>query len=352
VADQLSIPRAVAPSSETAFTAQGPQRGGRPAAGALGWLWLIAGSRPLRLLGRAILIAFGMMCIAFALVRMLPGDPVSILLGENATQEAVSQMRELLGLNGSLPEQFVRYVGGLLHGNLGTSIVNRAPVSDLVGRTLPVTGQLVLFTVALTVVISLPLGTAAAIYRRTRFNYVFRVLTSVLVATPLFFSGLLALLLFAIRLQLAPVAGFEPQFPANLAHLWLPALVMCGTLVPVLARVIQTSVVETLDQEFVETAIVRGLSARIRVWRYLLRPSLGPSVGLLGFLTGQLLASAVLAGLVFDIPGIGRALVQAVLGRDYPVVQGIVFVFGFIVVVVSFFADLVSGWIDPRTGRA
>jgi len=311
--------------------------------------WLIVGSRPVRLLGRAILVAFGMMCIAFALVRMLPGDPVSILLGENATQEAVSQVRELLGLNGSLPEQFARYLGLLLHGNLGTSIVNRAPVSDLVARTLPVTGQLVLVTVAVATVISVPLGTAAAIYRRGRFNYVFHVLTSIMVATPIFFSGLLALLLFAIRLQLAPVAGFEPNFPANLAHLWLPALVMCGTLVPVLARVIQTSVVETLEQEFVETAIVRGLPAGVRIWRYLLRPSLGPAVGLLGFITGQLLASAVLAELVFDIPGIGRALVQAVLGRDYTVVQGIVFVFGFIVVVVSFFSDLVSGWIDPRT---
>ncbi len=311
--------------------------------------WLIVGSRPVRLLGRAILVAFGMMCIAFALVRMLPGDPVSILLGENATQEAISQVRDLLGLNGSLPEQFARYVGLLMHGNLGTSIVNRAPVSDLVARTLPVTGQLVLVTVTLAVLVSVPLGTAAAIYRRTRFNYVFHLLTSIMVATPIFFSGLLALLFFAIRLQLAPVAGFDPTFPANLAHLWLPALVICGTLVPVLARVIQTSVVDTLEQEFVETAIVRGLPAGVRIWRYLLRPSLGPAVGLLGFITGQLLASAVLAELVFDIPGIGRALVQAVLGRDYTVVQGIVFVFGFIVVVVSFCSDLISGWIDPRT---
>jgi peptide/nickel transport system permease protein len=315
-------------------------------------MWLVASSRPLRLLGRAILIAFGMMCIAFALVRMLPGDPVQILLGENAPQQAITQMRDLLGLNGSLPEQFLRYLSNLLHGNLGTSIVNRAPVADLVGRTLPVTGQLVIVTVVMAAVLAVPLGTAAAIYRRTRFNYVFRVMTSISVATPIFFSGLLALLLFAIQLKLAPVAGFDATFPYNLAHLWLPALVMCGTLVPVLARVIQTSVAETLEQEFVETAIVRGLPAGVRIWRYLLRPSLGPTVGLLGFITGQLLAAAVLAELVFDIPGIGRALVQAVLGRDYTVVQGIVFVFGFIVVVVSFFSDLASGWIDPRTATS
>ena len=306
----------------------------------------------MRLLGRAMLIAFGMMCIAFALVRLLPGDPIQILLGENATQETVAQMRDVLGLNGSLPEQFLRYVVNLLHGNLGTSIVSRAPVSELVARTLPVTAQLVLTTIVMASVIAVPLGTAAAIFRRTRFNSVFRVLTSISIATPIFFSGLLALLLFAIQLKLAPVAGFNPTFPANLTHLWLPALVMCGTLVPVLARVIQTSVSETLDQEFVETAIVRGLPAGVRIWRYLLRPSLAPTVGLLGFIAGQLLASAVLAELVFDIPGIGRALIQAVLGRDYTVVQGIVFTFGFIVVVVSFFSDLLSGWIDPRTAAS
>ena len=306
----------------------------------------------MRLLGRAMLIAFGMMCIAFALVRLLPGDPIQILLGENATQETVAQMRDVLGLNGSLPEQFLRYVVNLLHGNLGTSIVSRAPVSELVARTLPVTAQLVLTTIVMASVIAVPLGTAAAIFRRTRFNSVFRVLTSISIATPIFFSGLLALLLFAIQLKLAPVAGFNPTFPANLTHLWLPALVMCGTLVPVLARVIQTSVSETLDQEFVETAIVRGLPAGVRIWRYLLRPTLAPTVGLLGFIAGQLLASAVLAELVFDIPGIGRALIQAVLGRDYTVVQGIVFTFGFIVVAVSFFSDLLSGWIDPRTAAS
>ena len=258
-------------------------------------------------------------------------------------------MRELLGLNGSLPEQFLRYLGQLAHGNLGTSIVTRAPVSDLVARTLPVTAQLVITTVIMATALSVPLGTAAAIYRRTHFDYVFRISTSVMVATPIFFSGMLALLLFALHLGLAPVAGFDPRFPDNLAHLWLPALVMCIALVPVLARVIQTSISETLDQEFVETAVVRGLQARVRIWRYLLRPSLAPTIGLLGFITGQLLAAAVLAELVFDIPGIGRALVQAVLGRDYTVVQGIVFVLGFIVVIVSFFSDLISGWIDPRT---
>jgi peptide/nickel transport system permease protein len=315
-------------------------------------LWMIVGSRPVRLLGRAVLVSFGVMCVAFALVRLLPGDPVLILLGDRATPESVAALRAALNLNGSLPQQFLAYITRLAHGDLGTSLIDKVSVTSIVARTLPVTAQLVVVTLIMSIVLAVPLGTAAAIYNRGRFNRVFRVVTSVLIATPVFFSSLVALLLFAIRLQVAPVAGFEPTFPSNLYHLWLPSLVICGVLVPVLARVIQTSVVETLQQEFVETAIVRGLPRHIRVWRYLLRPSLGPTVGLLGYIAGQLLASAVLAELVFDIPGIGSTLVSAVLSRDYTVVQGIVFVFGFIVVVIGFLADLVSGWIDPRTRQA
>jgi peptide/nickel transport system permease protein len=311
-------------------------------------VWLIVASRPVRLLGRALLVSFGVMCVAFALVRLLPGDPVLILLGDRATPESVAAFRVALNLNGSLPEQFLAYLNKLAHGDLGTSLINKVSVTSIVARTLPVTAQLVVVTLAMSIAMAVPLGTAAAIYRRGRFNRVFRVVTSVMIATPVFFSGLVALLFFALRLQIAPVAGFEQSFPSNLYHLWLPSLVICGVLVPVLARVIQTSVQETLQQEFVETAIVRGLPRSVRMWGYLLRPSLGPTISLLGYIAGQLLASAVLAELVFDIPGIGSTLVNAVLSRDYTVVQGIVFVFGFIVVIVSFLSDLISGWIDPR----
>jgi peptide/nickel transport system permease protein len=306
----------------------------------------------LQRLARAVLVAFSVMCVAFALIRLTPGDPVLFLLGDQATEANIREYREVLGLNGSIAEQFVAYVGGLVRGDLGRSLVTRQPVTDIVGRTLPVTLWLIAVTVAMGLAVALPLAVVAALHRRTWFGHVFRIVTSISLATPVFFSGLVAIVVFSIQLGLAPVAGYEPAFPDNLGYVWLPALVICGVLIPILSRVLQSSIVDTLEQEFVETAVVRGLSRRIFAWRYLLRPSLAPTISLLGYMVGQMLGAAVLVEIIFGLPGIGTALIDGVLGRDYSLVQGIVFTFGLIVVVVSFLSDLASGWLDPRTSAA
>lgn len=299
---------------------------------------------------RAALVGFGVMAIAFALLHFIPGDPVEILLGDQATPELVVHYRALLGLDGSIAEQFGRYLGGVVRGDLGTSITTGARVNDIIYRAMPITLWLIVVTIVMAIVLALPLAIAAAIYRHTWFGHVFRVGTSILLATPVFYSGLLMLLFFAIQLRVAPVAGYDGDFPANLRYLWLPALTLCGVMVPITARVLQSSINETLEQEFVESAIVRGLGTLPYLWRYLLRPSLAPTISLLGYMIGQLLSAAVVVELVFNLPGIGISLiVEGVLVRDYPVVQGIVLVLGLIVVMVSFAADVVSGWLDPRT---
>jgi ABC-type dipeptide/oligopeptide/nickel transport system permease component len=299
---------------------------------------------------RSVLVGFGVMTIAFFLLRLVPGDPVQVLLGDAGTPELVQSYRQSLGLSGTLPEQYLRYVGNVLRGNLGTSISAGVSVNTTIARSLPVTLWFIVVTMVMALVISLPLALFAAIYRRTWFGHVFRVGSSILLATPVFYSGLLLLLLFAIQFKIAPVAGYRTTFPDNLRYLWLPALVLCGVMVPITARVLQSSIIDTLDQEFVETAVVRGLGRLTFAWRYLLRPSLAPTISLLGYMMGQLLSAAVVVELVFNLPGIGTALiVEGVLLRDYPVVQGIVLVFGMIVVIVSFVSDLASGWLDPRT---
>lgn len=299
---------------------------------------------------RSVLVGFGVMTIAFFLLRLVPGDPVQVLLGDAGTPEAVDAYRRTLGLTGTLPEQYLGYLGNVLRGDLGTSISAGVSVNSTIARTLPVTLWFIVVTMVLALAIAIPLALVAAIYRRTWFGHVFRVGSSILLATPVFYSGLLLLLLFAIQLKIAPVAGYRPTFPDNLRYLWLPALVLCGVMVPIISRVLQSSIIDTLDQEFVETAVVRGLGWLPFTWRYLLRPSLAPTISLLGYMIGQLLSAAVVVELVFNLPGIGTALiVEGVLLRDYPVVQGIVLVFGMIVVVVSFVSDLVSGWLDPRT---
>ena len=305
----------------------------------------------MRRLGRAVLVSFGVMVIAFGLIRMIPGDPVLLLLGDLATEKNVQEYRDVLGLNGSMPEQFLNYVGNLLRGDMGRSLASRQPVSATVLVTLPVTLWLIGVTVVMGVCVSVPLAVLAGLYRRTWFGHAFRVGTSISLALPSFFAGLLAILFFSIWLGLAPVGRYEYAFPGNLRYLWLPALVICGVQVPILARVLQSSIVNTMEQEFVETAVVRGLAQRILVWRCS-RPSLAPTVGLLGYMVGTMLGAAVIVEIIFDLPGIGTTLIAAVLARDYTLVQGIVLVFGMLVVLVSFLADTISVWVDPRTGDA
>ena len=302
-----------------------------------------------RSLGRAVLVSIGIVVIAFVLMHSIPGDPARIMLGDQATEEAVAAYRKALGLDVPLGQQFVNYVAGLTQGDLGRSIVTRQPVIDTVARRLPVTLWLVGLTVVMALLAAVPLGIAAAYYRDRTFGQVFRIGASISLATPGFFSGVLAILLFSVQLNIAPVAGYRGTFPANLYYLWVPALVLCLVLVPILARVLQSSISETMAQEFVESAIVRGLPRRIIFWRYLLKPSLAPTIALLGYMAGALLGAAVVIELVFNLPGIGTALIDAVLGRDYLTVQGILLVFGMIVVVISFFADVVGGRLDPRT---
>jgi peptide/nickel transport system permease protein len=299
---------------------------------------------------RAILVSFGVMIIAFFLLRLIPGDPVLLLLGDQATPENVAFYRKTLGTDGTLPEQFVAYISNLARGDMGTSIVSRTPVNSILARSLPVTLWLILVTVVMATVLAIPLAVVAALKRHSWFGHFFRISSSVFIATPAFYSGLLLLLLFAIQLKIAPVAGYKTAFPDNLRYLWLPALTLSIVLVPIIARVLVSSILDTLDQEFVETAVVRGLGRLTFVWRYLLRPSLAPTIGLLGYMIGQLLSAAVVVELVFNLPGIGTSLiVEGVLARDYPIVQGIVLTFGLIVVLISFLSDLASGWLDPRT---
>jgi peptide/nickel transport system permease protein len=222
-------------------------------------------------------------------------------------------------------------------------------VGITIARRLPITLWLILVTAVMALAMAMPLGIAAAYYRRGWFGQIFRIGSSVSLATPVFFSGVIAILIFAVQFNIAPVAGYRGVFPLNLRYLWLPGLVLCTVLVPILARVLQSSITDTMEQEFVESAIVRGLPRRLIFWRYLLRPSLAPTVALLGYMVGALLGAAVVVELVFNLPGIGTALIDAVLGRDYTTVQGILLIFGMIVVAVSFVADLASGWLDPRT---
>ncbi len=289
------------------------------------------------------------MVVAFGLIHFIPGDPAVLMLGDMATEDNIKQLHARLGLDRSLPEQFLLYVSRVVHGDLGTSIINDRPVLGFIELSLPVTLWLLGVSFAVALCLAVPLGVVAAVYRPTWFGQLFRIVTSISLSTPTFFAGLMGILVFAIALKVAPVAGYAYEFPVNLGYLWLPALINCVVIVPVLSRVIQSSVSETLEQEFVETAIVRGLPRLVIIWQYLLRPSLAPAVSLAGYMIGQGLAASVVTEVVFNLPGIGTTLIGAVTRRDYPMVPGIVLVFGLIVVLTSYVSELTSAWLDPRT---
>jgi peptide/nickel transport system permease protein len=202
--------------------------------------------------------------------------------------------------------------------------------------------------ITMTVLFAIPISVYVALHPRGRFASLFLLGSSFFVSMPAFFIGLLALLIAAVWLKIAPVAGIVGSLPQAISYLWLPALVISLSLVPILARVLAASISSTIREEFVEVAIVRGVRGRTFAWRYLLRPSIAPTLSLLSYIVGTLFASAVVVELVFNLPGTGTLLVNAVAGRDYPLVQGIVLISGVFVVLVSTIADIITYKIDPR----
>lgn len=301
-------------------------------------------------LGRAVSVAFWVMVIAFGLIRLAPGDPVLARLGAEAEPAAIERMRRALRLDVDPVTQFFEYTWGLLHGDLGKSLENGRDVMEIIAASLPVTLSIIAVTVVMGLVMAVPLALFVALSRRASVAYVFRATTAVLLSIPAFFTALIGLIVFGLHYGIAPIIGYEPGFPQSLKYLWLPALVICTTLVPVLARVLHSSIVETMGEEFVETGVIRGVRRSRFYWFYLLKPSLAPTIVLLSYMIGVMIGSTVIIETIFSLPGIGRNLVGAVIGRDYPLVQGCVLVFGLMVVVVGLIGDVIANWLDPRVG--
>jgi peptide/nickel transport system permease protein len=297
---------------------------------------------------RSLTVGFWVSVIAFLMIRLSPGDPVQIALGAEATEASVKQMRHELGLDTSLLQQFYSFFTDIFRGDLGISFYSGRTVTDIVGTHLPVTLMIIICSILLGVLLAIPIALAVALSKNQFVTYFFRASTSVSLALPGFFLALVGLLYFGIKLNWAPSAGYEGAFPGNLEYLWLPALVNCGSLVPVLSRVLHSSLMDTLDEEFVETGVIRGVSKIRFYWSYLLRPSLAPTVVLLSYMVGVMIGGTVIMETIFSLPGIGRELITAVNTKDYPVVQGVVMIFGLIVVFFSFVGDLLGYLLDRR----
>ena len=296
---------------------------------------------------RRILIAvptlLGVVLLVFLMVRLAPGDPAILLAGEFATPETLEAIRTRYGLDRPLPEQFALYLGALLQGDLGESARSRRPVLEELKTYFPNTVVLATAAILVALATGIPLGILAALRQGSWLDLGVMVLALLGVSMPVFWFGLLAILIFSVELGWFPVAG-----KGTLAHLVLPAVTLGINATALLARMTRGTLVEVLSQDYIRTARAKGLAERVVIFKHALRNALIPVVTVAGLEFGSLLAGAVITETIFAWPGLGQLLVGSILSRDYPVVQGAVLLVAFTFTLVNLMVDLLYAWIDPR----
>jgi peptide/nickel transport system permease protein len=294
---------------------------------------------------------FLIMVVVFVLVRLLPGDPTSAILGIHATEEAVTRINADLGLDRSLPVQFGIFLQHFFAGDLGSSIVLKVPVMSLILDRLPVTLFLTGFAALLAVLLAVPLALLGALRRDSLLDSGIRTGFQIGLSMPVFYIGIILLTVFAAKLHWFPVGGFGDSFATDLYHLFLPALTLALSLSAVLMRNLRNSIIEVLNADYVDFARAKGLRNRLVLGRHVLRNALISTVALFGLNIGTLIGGAVITETVFAIPGIGRLMIDSIYGRDYPVIQGLTLALALLVSLVFLLTDLAQAALDPRIAR-
>jgi peptide/nickel transport system permease protein len=287
--------------------------------------------------------SLGVLVAVFSLLHLVPGDPAALMLGETAREEDVAALRTALGLHRPLPEQLVRYLGGVLRGDLGESLTARVPVASLLRERVPPTAALATSSLALALLASIPLGALAAMRRGRLADHASMTLALVGISLPSFWLGPLLLWTFAVRLDLFPTGGAE-----DLRSLCLPAVTMALPLSALLARMTRASLLDEMGQDYVRVAVAKGLPAWRAVLVHAFRNALIPIVTVVGLQFGALLTGAIITEQVFAWPGLGGLLMEGIGSRDYPVVQGTILLFSLVYVVVNLATDVVYAACDPR----
>jgi peptide/nickel transport system permease protein len=304
----------------------------------------------LRRLGFAVVTLFAVLTIVFFIVRILPGDPAMVILGDQASMEAIEQLRARLGLDRPLPVQYLEFMAGVLTGDWGTSMVSGRPVIQEILKVLPATLELTFVSLILGAVIGVPLGVWSAVRRNKLPDYVTRLASLLGLSFPAFVSAVLLLLVFAIQLNWFPVisSGQGTTFGERMRDLALPAINLGLIMAAYITRVSRSSMLEVLGQDYVRTARAKGIEFATIIWRHCLRNSMIPVVTVVGLYLGILIGNSVLTEIVFNRPGLGKLIVGALNQRDYTMLQGMMVIYTFIVVAVNLLTDLTYGLIDPR----
>ena len=296
-----------------------------------------------RRLALTIPVLLGVATLVFSLIHFIPGDPAQAMLGEAAPQADVDELRKRLGLDRPLLEQYGTFLGGLVRGDLGTSLRTEQPVATQILERMPATMELAAAAMFVAICVSIPLGIAAAVWRGTAVDHAAMTLALTGVSIPNFWLGPLLAIVFAVELGWLPVSGRgTPQ------HLILPAISLGAALAAILARMTRASMLEELREPYVQAARARGVSRFRAVVRHAFRNSLIPVVTLVGLQFGAVLTGAVITETIFAWPGIGRLLIQSIGFRDYPLVQGCILLIAITYVGVNLLTDLIYGVLDPR----
>jgi peptide/nickel transport system permease protein len=296
-------------------------------------------------------ILFIVSVVCFSLINLIPGDPATVILGPEASEQAREQMRERLGLDKPIVVQYVDWLGGVLHGDLGESLVDGTPVSQLILQRLPVTLELALGTFLVSLTIAVVAGILSASNRGTWVDYVSTGFALGGISIPHFWLGMMFIIIFAVNLGVLPASGFVPFFEdpaANIAAMILPVFATGLRESAELTRMLRSSLLEELGSDYIRTAFSKGLSRRVVVIRHAVRNALIPFVTASGLQIAALLGGLVVTEQVFQLPGVGRLIVESILERDFTVVQGAVLTVTGIVVLINVLVDMLYAVIDPR----
>ncbi len=287
----------------------------------------------------------------FVLVRLIPGDPATLMLGDAADARALAALRERMGLDRSVPEQFLFWAGNIMQGDFGNSIVTGQPVLATILTRFQISAQVVVVAVVLATLTAVPLGMLAAWRQNKLSDLVLVSCATLLMSVPTFWLGMLLLLFFGLHLGWLPIVGYVTlgeNFRAGALYLVLPILTLFMHETGVILRMARASTLEVLNLDYITHARSKGLPEHTVMWRHAFRASFGPTWTLLGLIMGNLLAGVAVIETVFTIPGLGRLLVDAIFARDYPVIQGCLLFTAGIYVLVNLVIDLMYPLFDPR----
>jgi peptide/nickel transport system permease protein len=304
-----------------------------------------------RLLG-AVPTLFIASILVFAFIHLIPGDPASVMLGDMADRETIESLRRELGLDRPIWEQYLLWISRVLQGDLGTSIYFQEPVLRVIGEGAETSAFLALFTMILIITIGIPAGIVSASFHGTRIDQTLSGLTMLFASIPTFWLGLYLIFTVAVGLGLLPTSGFpsvlETGDLSNLRYLILPAITLAAPNSALVIRLVRAGMLDVMREDYVRTARAKGIAEHAVILRHVFRNALIGVVATLGFTFVGLVSEAVVTETVFALPGIGRLVVQSILRRDYPVIQGIILVIIVFYIVVNLVVDIVTTYLDPR----